>query len=389
MPLLKRKLLLAIAGAAALAAALATLATTLGPFAPIRVAAAPARISPLTPSVFGIGTLEARRVYAVGPTQAGRVARVHVDHGDAVKAGQALADMDPVDLAERLAASGSALERARQMVLANEAQLREAESRRQVALANARRYRTLAETGFVSKELADNRLHEANVSAATVDAATASLAAARRDIARLESERDAAARQVANLNLVAPADAIVVARLAEPGTTVVAGQAVLRLVDPGSVWVRARIDQARAGGLAAGDRAEIVLRSAQGSRLPGRVVRVDIESDAVTEERIVNLEFVAPPPGFSIGELAEVTILRPALGQALVVPSAAVKVLGERRGVWRESGGRARFHPVRIGLQTLEGETQVLEGLAPGDQVIVHTRAQLSEGARLRVVEQP
>ncbi len=384
-----RKRLLLIGGALVLIAALAILATTLGPLAPIRVNVAPAQTASLRPSIFGIGTLEARLTYAVGPTQAGRVLKVNVDHGDAVKAGQVLAEMEPVDLGERLAASGAALERARQASRAAEAQVREAHSRHQVALANADRYRELAQKGFVSKEIADSRRNEANVTAAAVDAARASLAAAQRDVARLESERAAAAKQLANLKLVAPVDGLVVARLAEPGTTVVAGQAVLRLVDPASVWVRARVDQARASGLMAGDLADIVLRSAQRTVLPGRVARVDIESDAVTEERIVNIEFVERPRSFSIGELAEVTIRRPAVANALVVPSAAVKTLGEQRGVWRVDAGRARFHPVKIGLQTLEGQTQVLEGLAAGDEVIVHSRAQLAEGVRLRVVEQP
>ncbi len=383
------KRIVAIAGALALIAALATLATTLGPFAPVRVSVAPVQTASLNPSVFGVGTLEARLSYAVGPTQAGRVAKVHADHGDAVKAGQTLAEMDPVDLGERLAASGAALERAREAARAAEAQVREAESRHQVALANASRYRELAQKGFVSKELADSRQNEANVTAAAADAARASLAAAQRDLARLGSERGAAAKQLANLRLVAPTDGIVDARLAEPGTTVVAGQAVFRLVDPSSVWVRARVDQARAGGLAAGDAAEIVLRSAQGAPLAARVARVDIESDAVTEERIVNLEFAERPRHFSIGELAEVTIRRSAVANALVVPSAAVKTQGEQRGVWRVDAGRARFHPVRIGLQTLDGRSQVLDGLAPGDEVIVYSRAQLSDGARLRVVAQP
>lgn len=389
MALNKRKLLLAIAGAAVLAAALATLATTFGPFAPIRVNVARAQTASLNPSVFGVGTLEARLTYAVGPTQAGRIASVRVDHGDTVRAGQTLAEMDPIDLGERLAASGAALERARQALRATEAQVREAESRHQVAHANANRYRELAKKGFVSKELVDNRQNEANVTAAAADAARALLAAAQRDLARLASERGAAAKQLANLKLLSPADAVVVARLAEPGTTLVAGQAVFRLVDPASVWVRARVDQARAGGLAAGDAAEIVLRSAQGATLAGRVARVDIESDAVTEERIVNLEFAERPRSFSIGELAEVTIRRRAVANAIVVPSAAVKTQGEQRGVWLVDANRARFKPLRIGLQTLDGRSQVLEGLAPGDEVIVHSRAQLSEGARLRVVAEP
>lgn len=389
MTTVNRKHVFVAAGVIALVAALVTLATTLGPFAPIRVSVESAKTTTLNPGVFGVGTLEARFVYAVGPTQAGRIARILVDHGDRVTTGQALAEIDPVDLTERLAAAGAALGRAREALRAAAAQVRETESRHQVALANAQRYRELAQKGFVSQELADGRQNEANVTAAAQDAARASFAAAQHDAERLASERGATAKQLANLRLMAPADGIVVARLAEHGTTVVAGQAVFRLVDPASVWVRARIDQARAGGLATGDPAEIVLRSAQGAPLAGRIARIDIESDAVTEERIVNLEFAERPKAFSLGELAEVTIRRPPIENALVVPSAAVQPLGEQRGVWRVAGGRARFHPLRIGLQTLDGQTQVLAGLAAGDEVIVHSRAQLAEGARLRVVAQP
>lgn len=384
-----RTRLLVVAGAAALIAGLATLATTLGPFAPTRVSVTPARMAVLEPSVFGVGSIEARLVYAIGPTQAGRVAKIFVDHADAVKAGQTLVEMAPVDLPDRLAASASMLERSHHAVRVAEAQLSETLARHQVALANERRYRDLGKQGFVSREVVDTRRNEASVTAAAVAASRASLAAVQRDVARFASERGAAAKQLANLTLAAPVDGVVVARLAEPGTTVVAGQAVLRLVDPASVWVRARIDQARAGGIAVGDPAGIVLRSAQGRAVPGRVARVDIESDAVTEERIVNVAFAEPPRGHSIGELAEVTIRRPATGEVLVVPSAAVKTLGGQRGVWRRIEGRARFQPLKIGLQTLEGRTQVLDGLAPGDEVIVHSQAQLADGARLRVVEQP
>jgi len=187
-----------------------------------------------------------------------------------------------------------------------------------------------------------------------------------------------------NLRLTAPVDGVVVARLAEPGTTVVAGQAVIRLVDPNSVWVRARIDQARAGGLRIGDRAEIVLRSQQGAPLSGRVARIDIQSDAVTEERLVGIEIEPRPAGLSLGELAEVTIVQPELRDALIVPSAAVKWQNHAAGVWRIDGGRARYHAVKAGAQSLDGQTQILEGLQSGDEVIVHASAQLAEGLRVK-----
>jgi HlyD family secretion protein len=184
---------------------------------------------------------------------------------------------------------------------------------------------------------------------------------------------------------VSPVDGVVVARGAEPGTTVVAGQAVVRLIDPASLWVQARIDQARAAGLALGQPAEIVLRSRQGSPIPGRVARIELESDAVTEERIVAVAFADPAKDVSVGELAEVTIRLPAVPETLTVPTAAIKQIGGRLGVWQSNDGGAKFRPVRIGVQTLEGRTQVVEGLTAGDEVIVHSTAQLAEGLRVRV----
>ena len=74
------------------------LVTSQGPLAPAKVTVAKVEQGPLVASTFGIGTVEARRGYALGPTVASRVLRVLVDQGDTVKAGQLVAELDPVDL---------------------------------------------------------------------------------------------------------------------------------------------------------------------------------------------------------------------------------------------------------------------------------------------------
>jgi HlyD family secretion protein len=371
------------AGVLALAAA-AVLSTSRGPFAPVAVTTAKVVQAPLEPQVFGIGTVEARRAYAVGPTQAARVLKVLVDHGDRVRAGQLLAELDPIDLRDRLTGAELATSRAEEAIRVAEAQVREAESRNQIGTANAARYRDLAQRNFVSAEAAEVRQNEANVTRAALEGVQAALQAARRDAARAGRERDAIEKQLASLRLASPVDGIVIARSAEPGTTVVAGQAVVRLIDPASLWVQARIDQARAAGLAPGQPAEIVLRSRQGSPLAGRVARIELESDAVTEERIVAVAFADPPKDVSVGELAEVTIRLPTVPETLTVLTAAIKQVDGRPGVWQSNDGGAKFRPIRIGVQTLDGRTQVLEGLAAGDEVIVHSTAQLAEGLRVR-----
>ncbi|WP_232229763.1 efflux RND transporter periplasmic adaptor subunit [Polaromonas glacialis] len=124
---------------------------------------------------------------------------------------------------------------------------------------------------------------------AGLQAAQANLAGAGQDVARQRAERAALAQQRGNVRLQAPADGVVTGRDAEAGSTVVAGQPVLRLIDPASLWVRLRLDQGRSAGLAPGLSAHIVLRSQPRTPLAGQVARVELLADSVTEERIAQV----------------------------------------------------------------------------------------------------
>lgn len=382
MKLGKRNLFL-ILGVLAFIVAFAWLLTTRGPLAPVGVQIATVERTDLSPSVYGIGTVEAQHAYSVGPIQAGRVLQVRVDQGDRVKLGQLLAEMDPVDLRQRAEAAGSAAARARQAAQAAQAQVREADSRAQLAQANSARYLALYQQNFVAKEMVDSRTHEASAAAAALAAARANAAAAQRDIGRAESELQGIDQLRNSLKLVSPIDGIVTAREAEPGSTVVAGQAVLQLVDPTRLWVRTRIDQARAQGVQVGQTADIVLRSVPGEALSGKVMRIELQSDAVTEERIVNVAFDPAPAQLYLGELAEVSIHLAGARDVLTVPRAAIAQYNGQTGVWRVEGGRARYQVIQIGVQTAD-RVQIASGLQAGDRLIVYSAKQLDDGVRVR-----
>jgi HlyD family secretion protein len=385
MKLAKRSVFLA-AGAIGFIAAFVWLLTARGPLAPVGVETALVTRADLKPDVYGIGTVEAQHAYSVGPIQAGRVLSVRVDQGDRVEAGQLLAEMDPVDLRQRAEAAGSAAARSRQAAQAAQAQVAEAESRARLAQANSERYQVLYRQNFVAKEMADSRGHEAAAAEAALAAARANASAARREIGRAEAELQGIDQLRNSLKLLSPIDGVVTAREAEPGATVVAGQAVLRLVDPARLWVRVRIDQARAEGLAVGQAAGIVLRSTPGATLPGKVVRIELQSDALTEERIVNVAFDLVPERLHLGELAEVNVRLPGARDVLTVPRAALAQRSGQPGVWQLIDGRARFQPVRPGMQTAE-RVQVVSGLNAGDRIIAYSAKQLDDGVRVR--EQP
>jgi len=362
---------------------------TKGPLGPPKVTVAKAHKENLKPAVFGIGTVEARLSYTVGPTQAGRLLSALADHGDLVKAGQVLGEIDPVDLDQKLQSAAAATAKAQSAMASSEAQVRDTYSRNALAQTNAKRYSDLLAAQAISAELTDSKQNEANSAQAAYDSAQASLAAARGEVARAASDQKAILSQRSNLQLISPVNGIIVSRDAEPGTTVVAGQSVFHLVDPATLWVRTRIDQSRFYGVAIGQPASIVLRSRQDAPLVGKVARLEVQGDNVTEERFVDVSFSDLAGLIPLGELAEVTIDLPPVADTLVVPTAAVKRLNKQNGVWLVENARLRFQPVTVGTQTLDGQTQIIDGLNPGDAVVIYSPKQLSEGMSVRVEKKP
>jgi HlyD family secretion protein len=375
-----------LALAAGLVFALLWLVLTQGPLAPVKVTVDRIRVSDLAPEVFGVGNIEARHTYFVAPAMGGRVSRVRVDQGDRVLAGQVVAEIDPVDLADKQDSSQHMAARAASTVKVAEAQLQEAQSRCNTTIASHARFAELHGRGFVSQEMLAAKQHEKTAALAAVEAASASLAAARREQARFRAEAAGVSKLRAQTRLTSPVSGIVAARLAEVGHVLAPGQPALQVIDPDDLWIKTRVDQRQAGWLSAGLKAVVVLRSQPQLAIAGTLVRVDLISDAVTEERIVNVAFTAPGLRASLGEFAEVTFQLPRLKQVRALPSAAVKRIGQQEAVWLLQDGRARLRTIRTGLTTLDGQTQVVEGLSEQDEVIVYSQQALYDGLKVRVV---
>lgn len=371
---LQRRTLALIAVIVPLLALLVYVALRSGPLAPVAVTEAKVESRAISPALFGVGTVEARYTYKIGPTFAGRVKRLDVHVGDHVRAGQLLGEMDPVDLDDRVRSQEAALKRA-------EAALREGTARQTYAETQARRYEELYAARSTSEEVLVTKRQELQI-------ADAALAAAREDLARARSDREGLVAQRGNLRLIAPVDGVVAVRDADPGTTIVAGQAVVEVIDPKSLWVNVRFDQISTAELAADLPARIALRSRNGQTLKGRVLRVEPKADVVTEETLAKVVFdKVPVPLPPIGELAEVTIDLPALPAAPLIPNAAVQRDGDQVGVWQITDGEPSFIPVKLGRADLDGHVQVVEGLKEGDRIVVYSEKALGPRSRIHVVE--
>ncbi len=358
-----------------------------GPLSPVPVTIVAVEKRAITPVLSGIGTLEARYTSKIGSVASGRVRLLSVDVGARVKAGQVLGEIDPVDLDEHLSAQRSVIKRAEAVVLSAESQLRDAKAKQAFTASQEKRYGLLLQAHAVSTELVDAKHQEAEAASAAASGAQAGVNAARQGLASVKAEYQGMVKQRHNLLLVAPTDGLVTSRDAEPGNTVLAGQTVIEMIDPKSLWVAVRFDQLQSAGLKAALPAEVRLRSQSGRSFAASVLRVEPLADRVTEEILAKVVFtVLPEPLPPVGELCEVSVQLPLLQAVPVIPNACVHRVDGQLGIWVVDGSAHRFAPVRIGATDQAGNIQVLAGLQPGDRVVVYSKSALHAGSRITII---
>ena len=326
----------------------------------------------VTEQVYGLGTVGADVQSSVGFKVAGVINEIDANEGDRVKAGQVLARLDARDVAAQVEQARAGVLQARAAVGKAEADVASAEASRANARAMAGRRQALVKQGFASVE-------ETQINVTAMRVATANLAVARTEVntaeagvAAAQAQQDYAEATLANYGLRTPYDAWVVVRTLNLGAMPVPGQGVFTLVDPRTIWVVAYVDERLAGRLRIGQPAEIMLRSEPGRRFPGRVARIEIQSDAVNEERLVDVAFDRLPPDIHLAEQAYAYITTGVLSRAVLVPETAVTGLAENRGtVWTLERGRLAQRRVTFGPQLLDGRLPILAGLPAGAAVVL------------------
>ncbi|HDL16247.1 MAG TPA: HlyD family efflux transporter periplasmic adaptor subunit, partial [Rhizobiales bacterium] len=160
------------------------------------------------------------------------------------------------------------------------------------------------------------------------------------------------------------------------------------LVDPASVWALAYVDEARAGPVKVGQRAEVRLRSLPQYVFPAKVERIGIESDRVSEERRVFVKCDQCPERFHLGEQAEILITVATLERATLVPEAAVDGFDGHKGrIWGVKDGALHQYEVTFGHRTADARLEIVEGLPKGAQAVTRTSAAMRDGRRAWVGE--
>lgn len=204
--------------------------------------------------------------------------------------------------------------------------------------------------------------------------------------ADLDNARLALERTRERISIVAPAGGVVLARQAEPGQTVAAGQPVITVGEGAAgLIVRASLTSLEVGQIKLGANANLRIG---GRELSGKVVRVAPRS---TQSGAFEVEIaLGRPEGLRAGEVAEIN-LAAATGAAVAdasytIPAIALIDARADQGVVfvADAEGKARRRAVETGGVTDNG-VAILKGLAPGDRVITRGASMVRDGDAVSV----
>jgi RND family efflux transporter MFP subunit len=320
----------------------------------ISVTVIPAEVRPLSRAVTGDGSVVAWQELVVGAEVAGlRVAEVAVDEGDLVRRGQVLMRFDTTLLNAQAAQA--------------EAGVREAEAALQFLQSDVTRGVALSRGSFIAQQTLEQRQSAARQAEARLVLARARLG-------------EATAR-LAQAQLLAPADGVVIRRSGQPGTISAVGQEMFRLVRDGRLELDAKVPELELGFVQPGQTVRVV----HGDEIVLAVVRA--VAPAVAADTRLGTVHIALPDGAGLrpGMFARAEILVDA-APAVVVPQNAISFRGDVPTAFvMDAGDRVSLRRLTTGMSH-DGVVEVLTGLQPGQRVVTAGAGFLADGDRVRVV---
>jgi Cu(I)/Ag(I) efflux system membrane fusion protein len=189
------------------------------------------------------------------------------------------------------------------------------------------------------------------------------------------------------ITLTAPITGIVTDLMVREGATVMPGMPLLKLQGTGSVWAEGEVPEAQAALLRRGAAVAVTSPALPGRSFSARVQALLPEVDPATRTRRARLELGNADGALVPGMTVQMRFMRPMAQATLLVPSDAVIHTGRRSVVLlAEDGGRFRPVEVRTGLEA-GGQTEIVQGLQAGQQVVLSGQFLIDSEASLRGLE--
>ncbi|MEK6674263.1 MAG: efflux RND transporter periplasmic adaptor subunit [Planctomycetota bacterium] len=220
------------------------------------------------------------------------------------------------------------------------------------------------------------------------------------ELSRAKTMLAEAELQLSRMEVRAPVGGIVLTRLVEPGSKLSlemneqrSAQAI-RLYDPRRLQVRVDIPLADAAKVGVGQAAEVKVDVLPDRVFAGTVSRLVQEADIQKNTVQVKVALTDPAPELKPEMLARARFLKVVADQPgstterVFAPANLLKMEGQQALAWiaDQENHVAIARKVSLGGTKVDGWVEVVEGLHPGDRLIVADPGSLRDGERIRIV---
>ena len=328
------------------------------------------------------GYVTPRQRATVAAKITGRVQEMLVEEGMKVTEGQVLAHLDSADAQERLKAAQADLDVARATI--TDLQVNLADAQRTLA-----RVQNLHKTGVASNQDLDK-------AQAAVDSFRARLVLAQEQVQAAQARKDVATQDVENCIVRAPFSGIAVSKDAQVGemvSPISAGGGFTRtgiatIVDMDSLEIEVDVNESYISKVSIGQKVDAALDAYPDWHIPAAVRTIIPTADRQKATVKVRIAFDKLDPKILPDMGVKVTFLSSAPAAArhsgVLVKREAVRESDGSQHVFIFADGKLARRSVKVG-EFLTNEIEILEGIAPGDQVVISGLESLRDGQRATV----
>jgi RND family efflux transporter MFP subunit len=192
------------------------------------------------------------------------------------------------------------------------------------------------------------------------------------------------AARLADAEVRAPIDGVVLVRMVEPGELVPPNGPLFKLGDVQKLVLECAVDESDIGRISVGKKAAVSLYAFPKQVFRGEVFEVLPDADRVKKSFVVKVRLLDAPPNMRSGMSAEVNIIVGQHDGALLAPAEAID---GSNAVWVLRGDRVQKQALEVGVRDML-RVEITGGLNEGDQVVVAGMDALVAGARVTATVQ-
>lgn len=287
------------------------------------------------------GSLKPLKEATVSAESGGTVARLLVDEGNTVQAGQVIAVMDNQSVRESLQAQ--------------QAQVQNSQANLALAQTKLKQQQVLFNKGFVSKLALEQAQNEYQVALGNHKAQQA-------ELSKLQKNQ-------ADSQVKAPISGVVFDKLVNAGELVNAGGQILKIAQTSVLEIAATVSSEQVTFMDVGQDVRFTVAAGAPEHM-GKIVRINPVADANTRQFTVFIQVNNGDGSLKAGQFAQGKIVLNSVANAITVPKTALHEEAGQEYVYVVTGGKVSKRTVKSVLQDDASGLVAVEGLQAGDSVI-------------------